>query len=147
VDHHLDGCEEDVAEEREVAGRRGLGDEVLIGALAEGLSYSAAAQLANVSPRTVRRRMAEDRFATLVAQRRSQRVGEVTGVLAGLARRAVATLEDCLDAERPADRIRAAQVVLSELHRFRDQVDLEDRISRLENTAAGGRNVDGAERI
>jgi hypothetical protein len=91
--------------------------------------------------------MAEDRFATLVAQRRSQRVGEVTGVLAGLARRAVATLEDCLDAERPADRIRAAQVVLSELHRFRDQIDLEDRISRLENTAAGGRNVDGAERI
>jgi hypothetical protein len=90
--------------------------------------------------------MAEGRFATLVAQRRSERVAEVTSLLTGLARRAVGTLEDCLDAERPADRIRAAQVVLAELHRFRDQVDLEDRISRLESTA-GSRNVEGEEQI
>ena len=146
MDHHLDGWREDVAAEREVAGRRGLGDEVLVEALAEGLSYSAAAELANVSPRTVRRRMAEAGFAMLVAQRRSQRVAEVTGVLTGLARRAVATLEDCLDAERPADRIRSAQVVLSELHRFRDQVDLEDRISRLENPTANN-NENGDEQV
>jgi hypothetical protein len=91
--------------------------------------------LAHVSARTVRRRMSDPEFAARVHQRRGQRVGEVTGVLVGLARRAVATLEACMDAERPSDRIRAAQAVLGELHRFRDQHDLEDRLLLLEQAA------------
>jgi len=117
------------------ADRRGAADEVILQALAEGLTYGAAAQLAQVSARTVRRRMADPGFAVLVSQLRGQRVTEVTGVLVGVARRAVETLQDCLVSGRPSDRIRAAQVLLGELHRFRDQVDLEDRIRQLEEAA------------
>lgn len=62
----------------------------------------------------------------------AQRMGEVTGVLVRLAQRAVAALEQCLEADRPSDQIRAAQVVLGQLHRFRDQVDLEERLRELE---------------
>jgi len=128
----------------EAVERRHHQDEVLVEALAEGLNYAAAGELAHVSARTVRRRMADCGFATAVSQRRSQRAGEVTGVLVGLARHAVATLEDCLDAERPADRIRAAQVVLSELHRFRDQFDLEERLRQVEEAVDGGSVNGGA---
>lgn len=125
----------DAPDEREAAQRRRHQDEVLVEALAEGISYSLAGELAQVSARTVRRRMSDLVFAAGVHQRRAQRVGEVTGVLVGLARRAVATLEECMDAERPSDRIRAAQAVLGELHRFRDQLDLEERLRLLEQAA------------
>jgi hypothetical protein len=125
----------DGAVEREAAHRRRHHDEVLVEALADGMSYPAAGELANVSARTVRRRVSDPVFAARVQQRRGQRVGEVTGLLAGLARRAVATLAGCMDAERPSDRIRAAQAVLGELHRFRDQHDLEERLRLLEQQA------------
>jgi transposase len=129
------GSNEERDEER-AAGRRSHADEIVLEALAEGMNYTAAAELANVSARTVRRRMTDPAFAALVSMRRGQRVAEVTGVLVGLAGRAVATLQDCLDAERPADRIKAAQVVLWELHRFRDQIDFEERLRQLEDAAA-----------
>jgi hypothetical protein len=121
----------------ETVRRRAHQDEILIEALADGASYSAAAALAPVSTRTVRRRMASPEFAAAVQQRRAQRMGEVTGLLGRLAHRAVATLEECLEADRPSDQIRAAQVVLGQLHRFRDQVDLEERLRELEQATFG----------
>lgn len=123
----------------EAVRRRALQDEVLLEALADGLSYSAAAALspAPLSARTVRRRMGDPRFAAAVQQRRAQRMGEITGSLARLASRAVAALEECLEADRPSDQIRAAQVVLGQLHRFRDQVDLEERLRQLEQATFG----------
>ena len=130
---NADGGERD---EGEADRRRQHQDEVLVEALAEGLGYAAAGDLARVSARTVRRRMADGGFAALVSARRGQRVGEVTGVLVGLARRVVATLDACMDSERPVDRIRAAQGVLVELHRFRDQHDLEERLRLLEQAAS-----------
>ncbi len=129
-------------EDGEAVQRRRHQDDVLVEALAEGMSYAPAAELAgHLSARSVRRRMSDPQFAALVYQRRGQRAAEITGVLVGLARRAVDTLADCLDAQRPADRIRAAQVVLGELHRFRDQLDLEERIRSLEEATfeAAGR--------
>ena len=123
--------------EGESVRRRADQDDVLVEALAQGLDYAAAGELAHLSARTVRRRMARPSFAALVQQRRGQRVGELTGVLVGLAERAVATLRECMDADRPGDRIRAAQVVLGELHRFRDQCDVEDRLRQLEQAAFG----------
>lgn len=121
----------------EAVRRRAHQDEILIEALADGLSYSAAGALAPVSARTVRRRMQSPEFAAAVHQRRAQRMGEVTGVLVRLAHRAVAALEECLDADRPSDQIRAAQVVLGQLHRFRDQVDLDERLRELEQATFG----------
>ncbi len=118
----------------EGAHRRDQADEVLVEALARGLTYAAAGELARVSARTVRRRVSDATFATRVAQRRGERLGEVTGALAGLAERAVAALGDCLDAARPADRIRAANSVLSQLHHFSDAVDLEHRLREVEQT-------------
>ncbi len=126
----------------EAVRRRAHQDEILIEALADGLSYSAAAALsrAPVSARTVRRRMADPAFVAEVHQRRAQRVGEVTGMLVRLAHRAVAALDECLEADRPSDQIRAAEVVLGQLHRFRDQVDLEERLRELEQATFGRRS-------
>jgi len=107
-------------------------DEILIEALAEGRTYAAAAALTGGSARTVRRRMTDPDFATAVSVRRAERVSEVTGALVSLSARAIRALEECLDAERPSDRIRAAQVVLASVHRYREAAEFEARLNELE---------------
>lgn len=121
--------------------RRQAEDEMLIEALAEGRTYTAAAALTAGSARTVRRRMTDPDFAAQVSRRRAERVNEITGALVSLSTRALQTLEECLDAERPADRIRAAQVVLGSVHRYRETTEFEARLTELEaaTTGASGR--------
>ncbi len=115
--------------------RRQTDDEILIEALAEGRTYAEAAALVRASARTVRRRMANSDFAAAVSRRRAERVSEITGALVSLSARALRTLEECLDAERPGDRIRAAQVVLASVHRYREVTEFEARLSELETSS------------
>ncbi len=121
--------------------RRRADDEILIEALAEGRTYAAAAALTRGSARTVRRRMTDPDFAAAVSRRRAERVSEITGALVSLSARALRTLEECLDAERPGDRIRAAQVVLASVHRYREATEFEARLTELEgaSTSSAGK--------
>lgn len=110
--------------------------EVLAVALARGLPIVRAAESAQVSERTARRRLAEDDFRRLVAQRRGEMVNAVAGQFLELCSKAVMAVDDALDLEdAPAVRLRAAALALSHVGPLLDRGDLEDRIAALEAVA------------
>ena len=105
-------------------------DEILACALAEGFTHAAAGALIGVSAKTVQRRLSNPKFAGAVGDRRRQRVSEVVGVLVSASRQAVQVLVEVLEGGAPADRLRAARMVLDYSSRYqRDQV-LEDELAR-----------------
>jgi hypothetical protein len=113
--------------------RRAAQDEILVGALASGLSYSEAGAQAGVVSRTVARRLEDPQFASRVSRRRAELVSTVAGRLAGAAAEAVATvLHELREAERSADRLRAASLLLSQVLRFRRDEELEARLRLVE---------------
>ena len=114
--------------------RREASDEILLAALAAGRSYAAAGELAGVSARTVRRRMADAAFAAEEDSRCNERVLEITGGVLGMCDEALEVVRQCLRAERPADRLRAAQLTLSMALRFRGELDLERNLAAIEHT-------------
>ncbi len=119
--------------------RRTHQDEVIVAALASGRSYEDAGAAAEVSARTVRRRMAEPAFATAVSARRGERVAAVTGQLVAAGGDAIAVITDCLGSERDSVRLRAAHLLLSLGVQLRGATELEQRITELE-TAQHGRD-------
>lgn len=116
---------------------RAAQDEVLIEALAAGVSFSDAGAVGNVTARTVSRRMADPAFAGRVSRRRGERVAQVTGALISLSSDALVVLGDCMAEGRPAERLRAAQLTLTLMARLRHDVEIEERLARLEGTLAG----------
>ena len=113
--------------------RRDAQDEILVEALASGCAYVKAADLAGVTSRTVVRRMATVAFTRRVSERRAERVAEVTGQLVSASTDAVRVLhEHCLGAERPADQLRAASLLLTLGLKFRHEHDLEARLQEVE---------------
>ena len=113
-------------------------DELLKAALSAGMTYVAAAAVAGVSERTVRRRMRDARFATEVSTRRGEHVAALTGQLLTAGTDAIVVLRDCMDAESEAVRLRAAQLVLTLGTQLRHAQELEDRLSLLEAAIADG---------
>jgi hypothetical protein len=71
---------------------RSQADSVLIAALASGATMDAAAKQANVSVRTVSRRMAEPGFKAEIDQARADLIERAVAVLAGISSAAVVTL-------------------------------------------------------
>lgn len=113
--------------------RRTAQDELIIECLAAGMSYPQTGEIAGCTARTVSRRMADRDFARLVSLRRGERVRAIAGQLTALADDAVRTIRELLaGAERDADRLRAAHMVLTFVGRFRADTDLEDRLHDLE---------------
>lgn len=88
------------------------GDPALVIALARGASVPEAAAEANVSERTVWRRMEDDGFRRCVFEARAELVNQSLAKIADGAARAVDTLLDLLDAEDPKARLAAAKMVL-----------------------------------
>lgn len=77
--------------------RRAAQDEVIVDALASGLPYAKAGELAGVTSRTVARRMQDPVFTALVSQRRAEHVSQVTGQLVAASADAVTTIHElCL---------------------------------------------------
>jgi hypothetical protein len=110
-------------------------NEILVAALAAGRPYVEAGQAAGLSERTVRRRMAEAGFAAEVARRRSLHVSDVAGVLLASATYAVQVVLECLESEKPADRLRAAELMLTLVRRFHADADVDARLAALEVNA------------
>ncbi len=104
----------------------------MLEALAAGSAYETAASAAGVSARTVRRRMTDPLFAAELARRRAVRVSDLTGQMMNLGARAVSVLGEALDAEAVGDRLRAANLILTSLRRYRSDGDLELRLTALE---------------
>lgn len=107
-------------------------DELLIGALAQGLTHEAAAALAEVSSKTVQRRMAGAEFSQAVRDRRRQRVAQLVGQLIDASDRAITTVVEVLDSESAKDRLAAARTLLEFGNRYqREQVHEDDLMTRV----------------
>lgn len=120
------------------AGRHGV-DELLIAALAQGKTRSAAAQAANVSERTVYRRLADTEFVAKVASARTEQVDLTTRRLEAAGFAAAETLVDLLDPrESPSVRLAAARSVLDHGRAYRATQEVETRLADLERRVADG---------
>jgi len=118
-------------EQTELAARRSGQDEILVAALASGRSYAEAGKLADVSARTVARRMAEPAFARLVRDRRDEEVQCVAGQLSAMAGTAVMSIASCLEDEQAKTRLAAAKLVLELVLKFRHQHHLEVDVAEI----------------
>ena len=113
--------------------RRHAADEIIVSALAVGHSYSEAADLANVSPRTVRRRMADPAFAAEVSRRRGERVSALTGQVVEHLSTALRVVVGSLDSPSDSVALRAADLLWQWSVRLRHSNELEERIKTLED--------------
>jgi hypothetical protein len=109
-------------------------DSQLIELLAAGTTQTEAAKLAGCSPRTVGRRLADPEFAESVRQFRAATLESAAGRIGVMIDRALSTLEEIhADGQMaPAARIQAARCILEQSLKFRDSVELEQRLKTLE---------------
>lgn len=118
--------------------RREAGDEVLVAALAAGLSQADAGERAGVCDRTVRRRLKDPEFVALVREARREMVGEATGRVTSLLTAAVDTFGELLGSDDPSIRLRAATAIVRTTAEYHVSEDLAERISDLEANATEG---------
>lgn len=117
-------------------GRRDC-DEILAAALAAGATTRQAARTANVSVRTVARRQADAAFRKDVARLRAAMVDRTVGRTAAAGSAAVGTLVRMLSASAEPVRVTAARVLLDAGLRYREHVELAERVAALEATTEG----------
>lgn len=115
----------DVQDTGDTPDRREAQDQVIAEALAAGMTFEAAGELAGCSARTVSRRMSEEAFRQQVSRLRGERVARLSGTLAGLAEKAVSLLDQCMDEQDPAVVLRAIQLTLTATSRFHRDVEVE----------------------
>lgn len=98
-----------------------------------------AAQAADVDERTIRRWLALDTVQWHMRQGEAEIVQRATRRLSSLTDKALSVLEGILDNKDAADnpRIRAAATVLEICLKWREQVELEERIRKLEQHVEG----------
>ena len=111
--------------------RREARDELLITALATGMTYEKAGQAADCSSRTVARRMDDPEFARRVSKRRGERVVAAAGQLTSLSDSAIEAIRGCLGDEDPRVRLAAAKTLLDLAVKFRNSHDLEVEIDEI----------------
>ena len=111
---------------------RQLQDDLLQDALASGRSYSEAGQLVGLSGRSVRRRMTDLNFRSVVLSRMAERNTQLSGLMSEESIGAVERLVQLTQHIDPHIRLRAIQILLSNAIRTRREVELNERITLLE---------------
>jgi soluble lytic murein transglycosylase-like protein len=106
----------------------------LILALASGDSVKDAARLANVSERTVYRRLRNESFAQRVKQARTSMLQQAVGRLAKAVPKASDVLDKLLDSRSERIRLQAAKAVMDCSVKLGDAVAYEQRLASLEAT-------------
>ncbi len=107
-------------------------DDVLIEALAMGMTHAQAGVLIGRSAKTVQRRLADAQFSRRLAARRSTIVADTACRLALLSDQAVSTLLEALSSDRLADRLRAAELTLRLTLQFRKDAEYDARLRAVE---------------
>ena len=116
-------------------------DVILALALASGATQAVAAELTDISPRTIHRHLSDPEFRKLVIEYRDSIVAETLGKMASNMTRAADALAVLLDTDDVKVRLRAARAVLSLGMRLRDSVDLSERVRQLEEELARKKGV------
>jgi hypothetical protein len=117
---------------------RANADEVLIAHLAGGATVAAAAELCEVSVRTVARRLADPDFRKRLAEARATMLRRALGHLSQGAAEASVTLRKLLRSDDAKVRLGAARSILESVGKLQESVDLEDRLAALEAIDQGG---------
>jgi DNA-binding LacI/PurR family transcriptional regulator len=118
-------------------GRYQRDDARLLIALASGATIKRAAELGGVSVATVMRRLEEEEFRRELARVRSEMIDRAVAKLASSLSAASTTLRTLLGASSETVRLGAARAI-HELHcRWRESVELEERLSELERQLGG----------
>lgn len=112
-------------------------DEMIVAALLENSTITAAAAALGVSRSAVRNRMAKDGFQKLWIEQRTQALEAATSALQGSTGEAVAAAREILagDLSSAQVKLNAAQLVLSNALRYTEQTDVLRRLDALERAA------------
>jgi hypothetical protein len=114
---------------------RRRGDEMLLSALAAGHSNPEAGKIAGLSSKTVQRRLSDPLFRAELDDLKRQMVQQTAASLSTVATSAVATLEKLLASRDEWVQLRAAKEILDVSIRYREALELPDRIAALEERA------------
>ena len=114
------------------------GEDQLITALASGTTVREAAKLAGVTERTVYRRLEDAEFRSHVQEARTVMFEQALGAVASAGVSAAQTLRDLLRASSESVRLGAARSVLELGSRLRENIELEERLSALEQLLEKG---------
>jgi hypothetical protein len=111
-------------------------DVVLATCLASGQSQGQAAKNANMTDRTVRRKMANPSFRALVMALRRAAVDRAASLLAQAMTSAVSRLELLVDSENEKVQLSASVAILEIGLKYHTNTDLSERLTALEATAS-----------
>lgn len=106
--------------------------EQAVAALLAHATIGQAAVTLGVSERTLRGWMARDDFQKAFGAARRQLLDDAVKVLQHASKKAVATLVKHLDAERPADALKAAEAILDRAFKGTELLDVLVRVEALE---------------
>ena len=95
-----------------------------------------AAEAARVSRGSVYRWMKDDTFISELRTAEAEAVQGLSRALVGLGEKATKALADALDSDKIAIRLRASEIVINNLLRLRELVDVEHRLAELEKLYA-----------
>lgn len=96
-------------------------------------SVSEAASAANVTTNTIYRWMKDDAFLTALRAAEGVAIAGLSRALAGLGESATSVLRAALGEDQKMNtRLRAVEIVIGNLLRLRELVDLEERVATLE---------------
>lgn len=112
----------------------GKSDHQIVLALARGESVRRSARLAGVSERTVRRRLEDLEFRKSVRDARADSVERASSQMSHAMTEAVLTLRHLLTAGSDSVRLGAARSILEIGCRLREVVELDDRLTQLEQS-------------
>jgi hypothetical protein len=110
---------------------RGRSDELLIAALARGMTQRDAAKAAVVSERTVRRRLTEPQFVLRVSREQKRLAREAGAGLVAMLPKAIDALGEVLDSGKPEVKLRAAQAIIDGATKYTRDAEVEAQMAIL----------------
>ena len=118
-----------------VARKNAASRSLVIGALASGDTYAAAATKGNVSERTVRRWMTDEAFQREVRELTADTLSRIARRLCSLADKAIKTLDALLESSDARVRLGAARLTLEAGPRLQEVANFDSRLVELERYA------------
>lgn len=113
-------------------GKTPKGEDAMVLALAAGRTIADAADLAGIAVKTVQRRLADPSIRRMISAARAEMVQRAMGSLSDTLAEAVCTLRKLLKAKGDMVKLSAARALLEYSLRFRESIDLEERLTQIE---------------